>query len=471
MEPGSAKSYNIGSADVYTGKAEADAKADAERRARDAAAYKSPSLFGEDLLGDPIEQPSRGKLADDFFIPPFSVLNAREGWWRERKRAWIALGIKSEIGRGANLLQFSDGVNSFQATGDYNAASPGGSARPACDYSDRERGSGSGQPIAGTAAGGVSKELWDASQAKKPAYGISNAEATAKYLSQNRIKPANRAFHEEGMLEGYAAKEKRQSAVRPGGGDNPNPGRDGSEEYEGGDAWIASGADTGTSIFDPVLCELCYRWFCPHGGMVIDPFAGGSVRGVVAGCLGRRYFGMELQVGQLVANEVQAANIEPDPLPRWQLGDSVTDFEAAAPWGDFLFSCPPYGDLESYSDDPRDLSTMTHEKFLAAYREIIRAACRRLQPDRFAAFVVGDFRDAKGRYRNFCCETISAFKAAGLDYYNEAILVTSVGSLSIRIKKQWEGARKLGKTHQQVLVFCKGDGAAAAAVCERGVKW
>lgn len=41
-----------------------------------------------------------GNLADSFGIPPFSVLNAREGWWQARKAAWIALGIKSELGRG-----------------------------------------------------------------------------------------------------------------------------------------------------------------------------------------------------------------------------------------------------------------------------------------------------------------------------------------------------------------------------------
>ena len=41
-----------------------------------------------------------GSLSDRFMIPPFSVLNAREGWWQNRKRQWLALGIKSELGRG-----------------------------------------------------------------------------------------------------------------------------------------------------------------------------------------------------------------------------------------------------------------------------------------------------------------------------------------------------------------------------------
>ncbi len=54
------------------------------------------------------------------------------------------------------------------------------------------------------------------------------------------------------------------------------------EHYEASDAPTASG----TSIFDPVLCEIAYRWFCLQGGTVLDPFAGGSGRGIVASRLG-----------------------------------------------------------------------------------------------------------------------------------------------------------------------------------------
>lgn len=54
------------------------------------------------------DEPSKGSLADRFGIAPFSVLNAREGWWQDRKRAWLSLGIKSEVGRGDNLLKMSD---------------------------------------------------------------------------------------------------------------------------------------------------------------------------------------------------------------------------------------------------------------------------------------------------------------------------------------------------------------------------
>lgn len=90
-----------------------------------------------------------------------------------------------------------------------------------------------------------------------------------------------------------------------------------------------------------------------------------------------------------------------------------------------------------------------------------------LQPDRFACFVVGDFRDTKGLQRGFVGDTIAAFRDAGAQLYNEAILVTSAGSLPIRAGKAFEVSRKLGRTHQQVLVFVKGD-ARRATVSLRG---
>jgi hypothetical protein len=72
--------------------------------------------------------------------------------------------------------------------------------------------------------------------------------------------------------------------------------------------------------------------------------------------------------------------------------------------------------------------------------------------------VVGNFRDIKtGIYRDIVGETVDAMHEAGLGYYNEAVLVTSIGSAPLRVTKQFQAGRKLVKTHQNVLVFCKGD--------------
>lgn len=228
----------------------------------------------------------------------------------------------------------------------------------------------------------------------------------------------------------------------------------------------AAQPSTGTSIFDPVLCEIAYSWFSPPGGLVLDPFAGGSVRGIVASKLGRQYIGHELRGEQVKANREQGAEICGDPQPIWIEGDSrLIDKTCADVEADLVFSCPPYADLEVYSDNPADLSTMDYPEFVSAYREIIAKACGRLKQDRFAVFVVGEVRDRKGLYLDFVGDTVQAFRDAGMAYYNEAILLTAIGSLPIRAGKQFSASRKLGKTHQNVLVFVKGDPKKAAEAC------
>ncbi len=90
------------------------------------------------------------------------------------------------------------------------------------------------------------------------------------------------------------------------------------------DSEINSTSESGTSIFDPVLCEICYKWFCTEGGTIIDPFAGGSVRGIVAAYLGYTYIGIDLRAEQIEANRQQAATILAgrEITPVWVTGNS-----------------------------------------------------------------------------------------------------------------------------------------------------
>ncbi len=487
------------------------------------------SIFGLDLFGEPILPDKRSPVRDRFIFPPFSVLNARDGEWQKRKRAWLRMGIEGEVGRlGCNQALLPGARNDYQRL----------------------------------------------------------------ILDSN----------------------------------------------------TGAGVRGGVSIFDPVLCELVYRWFCPSGGRVLDPFAGGSVRGIVAAELGLKYVGIDLSPRQVAANEEQATAIWqgravlqaepktvrvsdkwarhpfqcspeyirtnchggccegsdkvlisllpeeaeahqakgyavgagkllPDPITgkcphkavdglcrvhgtsmkpfgcvaspfnlnpsgtliirnryslmkchgkgaeaykvfrasldllfgveeadrvtkkldagkedvvatlapgvagkmayldevkkgnvrdnklSWITGDSLNLDELLAPDDafDFVFSCPPYGYLERYSDDPRDLSAQEWHTFTANYKRIILKAVARLKQDRFACFVVGNFRDKRGYLRDFVSQTIAGFIAAGTKFYNEGILVTRVGSAMMRVTRQFTIGRKFAKTHQNVLIFLKGD--------------
>lgn len=383
-----------------------------------------PPTGGEPVQGGAARPSS--SLAEAFLVPPFSILDARQGYWRERKRAWLSLGIQSEVGRNVNLLGRSPQDLVATARGghrhygqvhelyrQWRAANPDGDewqwAKDTIEAFGRQKGQGWG--------GGV-----------------------------QRHDPA------------FYAKKRAWEAEHNGGKEI-----DTTEFRE--KHWKPDEGFQGTSIFDPVLCELAYRWFCPPAGVVLDPFAGGSVRGVVASRTGRRYVGIDLRKEQVEANEEQARTICGSGLtPRWVLGDSQ-DVASIAPGSyDFIFTCPPYFDLEVYSEDARDLSTMSWDGFSAMYRKIIAESCALLKEDRFAAIVVGEVRDKTGAYRNLVGLTVEAFRSVGLSFYNEAILLTPVGSLPIRIRKQFTNHRKLGKTHQNVLVFVKGSSARAVQV-------
>ena len=216
---------------------------------------------------------------------------------------------------------------------------------------------------------------------------------------------------------------------------------------------------TGTSVFDPVLCELMYRWFCPDNGLIIDPFAGGSVRGIVANYLGYNYTGIELRQEQVDSNREQALKILPvNKQPNWYVGDSNEVLnDTFTQMYDLLFTCPPYMDLEIYSDLPNDLSTMTDIKFTEIYESIINKACKLIKNGKFAICVVGDVRDKKtGYYKDFITITKMAFYKAGLKLYNEAILLENgLNTAAMRADKQFTASKKLVKIHQNVLIFIK----------------
>ena len=217
-----------------------------------------------------------------------------------------------------------------------------------------------------------------------------------------------------------------------------------------------------TSVFDPVLCEVIYQWFAPKHGRVLDPFAGGSVRGVVAASMGRSYCGVDLNERQVEENIRQAKEIEVEGAS-WVYGDSQDIANLVEGSFDFIFSCPPYWNLEVYSDDERDLSAMSYDDFLTKYRSIIARTVERLHDNRFACFVVGEVRGKDGNYVGLVPDTIRAFQDAGMGFYNEMVYTYPDGSLPMRAPRSLRISRKISKMHQNVLVFLKGDAKIATA--------
>ena len=219
-----------------------------------------------------------------------------------------------------------------------------------------------------------------------------------------------------------------------------------------------------TSIFDPVLCELAYKWFSRDNDKVIDPFAGGSVRGIVASICGRYYTGIDLSEPQIEHNISQFKDIcskysnKLNPV-QWVVDDSaVYTSEHLTEKYNFMFTCPPYYNLEVYSDKPNDLSNMgSYEEFLTVYKTILTNCVNMLEDDSFACIVVGNVRGKNGGYYDFAGDTVRIMQDAGTIYYNEMILVNIGGTLPIRAPLSFNASRKVGKMHQNVLVFYKGN--------------
>lgn len=379
-------------------------------------------------------------LVDRFVVPPFSVLDTRQGYWRDRRRAWVGLGIQGEAGRAGD-----PGGGAFVDSEEY-----GDIMNRAATYDER----------------GLKKTV--VKSALNPGAGERVAPLTAK--SRWKGSPNSWASFGTRLKDGAVAITGATARIANMHGANiPKPAMGDANDWQkrqtewvGNDNTTMTTVGTGVSVFDPVLCELAYRWFCPPQGCILDPFAGGVVRGFVAGKLGYQYTGIEVREEQVVSNEEQVAVQQwpsKEARPKWILGDSLHmhKYLPATPDFDLLFTCPPYYDLEVYS--ATDSSALpTYAEFMDFYWKVFWQAVQRLKDNRFAVIVVGEIRDRKtGFYRNFVGDTVDTFMQLGLRYYNEIILVTSIGSLPIRIGGQFSGGRKIGKTHQNVLVFYKGD--------------
>lgn len=211
----------------------------------------------------------------------------------------------------------------------------------------------------------------------------------------------------------------------------------------------------GVSLLDPVMAELVCRWFGLENCKTFDCFAGDSVFGYVSAHLGNEFTGIEIREEQARLNNERVEGMS----ARYINDDGQNVAQHIAPNSqDLLFSCPPYYDLEVYSDLEKDASNQeTYEDFLAILTNAFKAAIGCLKEDRFAVIVVGDVRDKKtGFYHNFVDDMKRIFKENGAPLYNELILIETGASTALRAARYME-SRKVAKMHQNILVFYKGN--------------
>lgn len=212
----------------------------------------------------------------------------------------------------------------------------------------------------------------------------------------------------------------------------------------------------GVSILDAVLAELMVKWFTEKGFKTLDPFAGDTVFGFVSSYLERPFTGIELRKEQADFNQARCDEYDLNAKYICDTSENMDDHIQNVSQ-DFIFSCPPYADLEVYSDLKEDLSNMSHEKFFILYEKILTNTFKKLRWERFAVIVTSEVRSKDGRYIGLVPKTIDIMVKAGYKFYNDIILVNSVGTLPLRCNRMMNSGRKVGRRHQNVLVFYKGN--------------
>ena len=210
------------------------------------------------------------------------------------------------------------------------------------------------------------------------------------------------------------------------------------------------------SILDPVLSEIVCHWFTPNkNAKCFDCFAGDTVFGYVCATMGNKFTGIELRKEQADFNNERVKGLNAKYI--CDDGRNVLK-HIAENTQDLFFSCPPYFDLEVYSDLENDASNQdSYEEFYAILDSAFTNAIKCLKENRFAVVVCGDVRNKKtGEYYNFPNDIINTFKRNGMMLYNNIKLLTPLGTAMLRANK-YMVYRKTAHIYQDVLVFYKGD--------------
>jgi hypothetical protein len=212
---------------------------------------------------------------------------------------------------------------------------------------------------------------------------------------------------------------------------------------------------TGThSVFPAPLMEMILvRYAGKVGNSVLDAFAGGPPRGLVSTIMGYKYTGFEIREEQIRENKATLSSLKIKGA-KYIVGDGR--FLSTNELYDCAITCPPYFNLEKYSERGDDLSNLSnYSEFNASVWLCAHSHFCRLKPGAFACIIVGLFRDKKtGELIDFPAHTVENFREAGFIYWQHIILSKNFASAAIRAGNAWLG-HKLVPRHENLLIFRK----------------
>jgi len=214
------------------------------------------------------------------------------------------------------------------------------------------------------------------------------------------------------------------------------------------------------SKFNSEYAKRILEMWSKEGDLVLDPFCGRSSRPIISTLMKRNYFGFDVLEDNLEEARTQHKTFVSDgdfELGKMKLVHSSSEFVddhiSRDDVADFVFTCPPYFNIERYESADGQLTDIkSYDNFLEVYSRILENTSSKLKPGGFFVVVVANFR-MDNKFYDFSGDTKSILKGF-LDYHDEVILEMSPAKRHPLYLQAITNLNCL-KTHEYCLVFRK----------------
>lgn len=206
------------------------------------------------------------------------------------------------------------------------------------------------------------------------------------------------------------------------------------------------------SIFNPNLCQMILSAYCDENSIIYDPFAGGGTRAIISSMFGHKYYGVEIR-----EEEVERIN---DKKKELDLDFTVVKGDALNKNFDdikfnFSLTCPPYYDLEQYSNLDNDLSNQKdYNGFLQMLSKSVKRVYDCLEDDSISVWVVGNFRNKFGALEHLNGDLIRIGKENGFILLDE-LIYEGASKVALTRCSKFEKNRKSIRMHEYIVIFKK----------------
>jgi DNA modification methylase len=208
------------------------------------------------------------------------------------------------------------------------------------------------------------------------------------------------------------------------------------------------------SVMPAELVEFFARYYSRRGATYVDPFAAQGVQMQVAHRLGMSYLGQDLSVEYVRYIDAVRKRLT---LLDGQVLD-VRQGDSRKPWvddgvGDFLFTSPPYWDVEFYGPEPEQLGTgHTYAEFLDGMRQVFEAWRPKLKPSAFVVVNVNDLR-RHGEFIPYHVDIVNLMRDVGYRPHDVWIIEGLLAGLPKAFAVNFNLKRIAPKVHEYCLVF------------------